>query len=201
MGTAWESEEGKNLTFSILKTFSVLRASDQFKLNICVSLAICDVLEELSIPGLKIKWPNDIMSGSFKVCGILIENILTGRFIKNAIIGIGLNVNQDSFKMLDRAASLRSITGQEYDLDRLLRNVMGRLQLRLRGIGRRTHGAMLRDYGKLLFRKDMPSTFKNEGGEFFMGFVRGVSPLGKLILELENNVMKEFSLKEVSLLY
>ncbi len=81
MGTSWQSEGGKNLTFSVLKNFSALRVQQQFVLNIGVSMALCDVLRTLGLPNVTIKWPNDIMSGSLKICGILIENILRNRII------------------------------------------------------------------------------------------------------------------------
>lgn len=201
MGSVWQSEEGKNLTFSILKNFGTLRTEQTFMLNIGSSLAICDVLQSLSIPNVKVKWPNDIMSGSSKICGILIENVLKGQLVQYSIIGIGLNVNQTDFGNLDKAASLKSITGNFYDLDELLQRILDRLPLYLDRIGQKNMGQLLTAYEKLLFRKDKPSTFTDVNGDMFMGFIRGVSPEGKLVLELEDQVFKEFDLKEVTLLY
>jgi len=201
MGAVWQSEEGKNLTFSILKKFDALPVQCQFVLNIGVSLAICNALSELSIPNIKVKWPNDIMSGSTKICGILIENILKGQFVNNSIIGIGLNVNQQNFKNLEKAASLKSITGHVYDLDELLHKILERIRFHLEAIESKTVKQLLPAYEKLLFRKDKPSTFENKEGERFMGFIRRVSPSGKLVVELESHIFKEFELKEITLLY
>ena len=201
MGTVWQSEEGKNLTFSVLKRFEGLHVQYQFNLNICASLAIYDVLNEQGIPDLKVKWPNDIMSGSAKICGILIENILKGQNVQHAIIGIGLNVNQTSFENLDKAASLKSITGRFFDLDEMLHAILEKLKHYFLGIEGKTVVQLLPAYERSLFRKDKPSTFTDAQGEVFMGFIRRISPDGKLILELEDHIFKEFELKEVSLLY
>lgn len=201
MGSVWQSEEGKNLTFSVLKSFDSLRADQQFVLNMAVSLAVCDTLETFSVPNPKVKWPNDIMSGSFKICGILIENVLKGQLVQNSIIGIGLNVNQTHFENLDKAASLKSITGHFFDLDELLHKILDSLYFHLDGIEGKTVAQLLSSYEKLLFRKDKPSTFTNADGAMFMGFIRRVSPDGKLVVELEDHIFKEFDLKEISLLY
>jgi BirA family biotin operon repressor/biotin-[acetyl-CoA-carboxylase] ligase len=52
-----------------------------------------------------------------------------------------------------------------------------------------------------LFRKDKPSTFKDIKGKVFMGFIRRVSSQGRLVVELEDTILKEFDLKEIQLLY
>ncbi|MBW8243772.1 biotin--[acetyl-CoA-carboxylase] ligase [Muricauda oceani] len=201
MGTVWRSEGGKSLTFSVLRRFGALHVKHQFVLNIAVSMAVFDALTELSIPDIKVKWPNDIMSGSKKICGILIENVLKGEKVGQSIIGIGLNVNQTDFADLEKASSLKQITGRNFDLDELLYAVLLKLQHHLEDIESKTVKQVLTPYEKLLFRKDKPSTFTNANNEMFMGFIRKVSPTGKLVIELENQVLKEFDLKEVTLLY
>ena len=201
MGSNWQSESGKNLTFSFLKKFDALQVEHQFNLNICVAMAILASLERLGIPNLRVKWPNDIMSGSFKICGILIENVLKGSLVSYSIIGIGLNVNQTNFQNLEKAASLKSITKETFDLETLLYRILAALKENFSGIEAKTVTQMLPAYERFLFRKDKLSTFKDGNGELFMGFIRHVSPNGKLVLELEDNKTKAFDLKEVSLLY
>ncbi len=201
MGAVWQSEDDKNLTFSLLKKFTAFKADQQFVLNIGVSMALFDVLTALDIPNVKVKWPNDIMSGATKICGILIENILKGQLIDHSIIGIGLNVNQTGFENLTKAASLSSITGKKYDLDEVLNLIIERLKFYTENAESKTVKQLLPAYENLLFRKDKPSTFADDKGEMFMGFIRKVSPTGKLVLELEDHILKEFDLKEVTLLY
>ena len=78
-GNSWESEEGKNLLFSALLRYNDLRAADQWRLSMLVSLAVWEVLaKHLPEEQLTIKWPNDIYFGDKKLVGILIENSLVG---------------------------------------------------------------------------------------------------------------------------
>ena len=103
-GNVWTSERGKNLTVSVLKHFSGFDMTRISYLNLAVSLAILRALEELAVPELKVKWPNDIMSGNKKICGILVETVLKGGQIKFGVLGFGLNVNQIKFENLPQAA-------------------------------------------------------------------------------------------------
>ena len=188
MGTNWISEPGNNLTFSVLvKSY--------------VSLALYDTLTQLHVPDLKIKWPNDIMSGHSKICGILIENILSGQHIQASIVGIGLNVNQLTFNNLPNVSSLKLLLGRTMDLDELLLNIVVNLKSLLAEKGKLDKEELFKGYETALFRKDKPSTFKNQNDEMFMGFIKGVSSAGKLKILMEDDIMKEFSLKEVQLLY
>src|SRR5690606_25093723 len=96
-GTVWQSEPGKNLTFSLLLTPFFLSPKHQFRLTVAVSVALVRALATLLGERVAIKWPNDLYVGDRKIGGMLIENILQGPRWKSAIIGIGLNVNQTVF--------------------------------------------------------------------------------------------------------
>ena len=200
MGTSWISEPGKNLTFSVLSKSEGLGVASQFLLNMAVSLAIYDTLLKLQVPDLKIKWPNDIMSGHSKICGILIENILSGQQIQASIIGIGLNVNQLVFSNLPNVSSLKLLLGRTLPLEELLQNIVDNLKVFLKE-KINDENYLFSRYEELLFRKDKPSTFKNKEGEMFMGFIKGVSRGGKLLILLEDDIVQEFDLKEVRLLF
>ncbi|MGJ8735144.1 biotin--[acetyl-CoA-carboxylase] ligase [Zobellia laminariae] len=201
MGAKWESDSGKNLTFSVLRQGLGLSVANYFVLNICVSLAVYKTLKAHQVPDLSVKWPNDILSGTSKICGILIENILSGNLINTAIIGIGLNVNQTFFGELENASSLKLILGSNFDLDELLHEIVENLKSIFLESTTDSTENLWKAYEDVLFRKDKPSTFENKQNELFMGFIRGVSPTGKLQIMLEDNVLKEFDIKEVKLLY
>ncbi len=201
MGTSWVSDEGKNLTFSLLKKVDALPVMEQFVLNIIVSLAIYDAINKLNVPDLRIKWPNDILSGNTKICGILIENLLSGKNIQSSVIGIGLNVNQIQFGELPNVSSLKSILGQTFDLNELLVSIVESIKKGFMVSEEKSIAQLKTEYEKLLFRKDKPSTFKNQKDGMFMGFIRGISQQGKLLVTLEDDVLKEFDLKEIKLLY
>lgn len=201
IGTKWESEPFKNLTFSVLKKLDSEQFKNPFLLNICVSLAVFSALKTLDIPDLKVKWPNDIMSGHFKICGILIENIFSGTRMLSSIIGIGLNVNQENFLDLHNVSSLKLLTGRNFELDGLLLLLQDALKKSFTEFEEKGADVFRNRYESSLFRKDKPSTFKDAKGLMFMGFIRGVSDQGKLMVAHEDGYLKEYNMKEISLLY
>src|SRR4030066_1133212 len=97
MGAIWHSEIGKNLTFSILIKFSMFEIEHQFYLRLAVSLGLLAAIRTHISSPLFVKWPNDILAEKDKLAGILIENVVSGNAIKQSVIGIGLNVNQEQF--------------------------------------------------------------------------------------------------------
>ena len=201
MGTRWESKPYKNLTFSILRKIDSEKVANPFLLNICVSLAVYTLLNKLHLPDLKVKWPNDILSGNFKICGILIENILSGNRMVASVIGIGLNVNQITFNNLPKVSSLKLLTGKTFNLDQLLGEFQSVLKHTFLELDEKGAVVMQEKYENVLFRKDKPSTFKDNDGNLFMGFIQGVSNEGRLVVTIEDGIKKEFDLKAISLLY
>ena len=200
-GAKWQSEPGKNLTFSVLKRDLDLPVSDNFILNIGVSLAVFNTLKSFQVPDLSIKWPNDILSGTSKICGILIENLILGSKVTTSVLGIGLNVNQLDFDTLQNATSLKLLLGKTFNLEELLVQVVENLKVVFKKWEEEGANYLWTIYETVLFRKDKASTFEDQSGNLFMGFIRGVSKEGKLILALEDNIIKEFNFKEVQLRY
>lgn len=111
-GNSWESEPGKNLTISYLHyPPESLHPADQFAISEATALAVADLLKDYDIKA-RIKWPNDIYTGDFKICGILIEHSILSQSISHSIIGIGLNVNQTRFVSdAPNPISMRGILG------------------------------------------------------------------------------------------
>ena len=201
MGTTWISEPGKNLTFSVLKKNLSLAASRQFVLNMLTCQGVFSALNELTVPDLKIKWPNDILSGNAKISGILIENMTSGKVVQSSIIGVGLNVNQRDFGDLGQVTSLQLLLGRYLDLGEVLNVILRHLESAFNKLDNEGEVHIRERYEQLLFRKDKPSTFRGSRGELLTGIIRGVSRDGKLRVELEDRLLKEFELKELQLLY
>ena len=201
MGTTWNSEASKNLTISVFKDVSFLKIEYAFYISIVTSLAIFRTLRVLSIPKLSIKWPNDILSEHKKISGILIENVIKQDMLNASIIGIGLNVNQTDFKSLPNASSLKSIMGKVYNLDEILLNVIQNLKYYFKLLEQEKLVELKMEYESELFRKNKPSTFKDGEGDTFSGFIKSISENGNLQVLVEDNIIKEFDLKEISLLY
>lgn len=196
-GTSWETQEGKNLTFSILKQFESFPALRHFMLNATISLSVYRSLKAFDLPELSLKWPNDILSGNRKLCGILIENQLQGAFISQSIIGIGLNVNQTHFANLPQATSLKAIAQREFDTDKVLFEVLNRLESDLSGLEGQNLKTTLECYEAHLYLKDRVATYQRKDGTLFDGRIRGVGPDGLLQIELTDSTIESFGSKDL----
>ena len=200
LGYMWESEDSKNLLCSIYKKDLGIKVEDQFVLSMLVSLSIIRTLEKLNLPKLYIKWPNDIMSGNKKICGILVENMVKQNSIKESVIGIGLNVNQDTFKNLPNATSIKKIKGVAFNIDELLNDLVNNIKKQFIDFNQSKIDLVFRQYEDVLYRINIPSTFKNSEGDIFTGFIKGVNNLGRLKVLLEDNLTKSYSIKDISML-
>lgn len=117
-GNSWESEPGKNLTFTLFFKPLNMLPREQFAISEAAALGIADYLRRRGIDA-KVKWPNDIYAGNRKIAGILIEHSVSTVSIDHSRIGIGLNVNQTEFRSdAPNPVSMSMITGAGYDLDR-----------------------------------------------------------------------------------
>ena len=200
LGYMWESEDSKNLLCSIYKKGLGIKVEDQFVLSMLVSLSIIRTLEKLNLPKLYIKWPNDIMSDNKKICGILVENMVKQNSIKESVIGIGLNVNQDTFKNLPNATSIKKIKGVAFNIDELLNDLVNNIKKQFIDFNQSKIDLIFRQYEDVLYRINIPSTFKNSEGDIFTGFIKGVNNLGRLKVLLEDNLIKSYSIKDILLL-
>jgi len=122
-GRHWISPFGENIYFS-----------GRWELNCCLSrlsglslvvgLAILASLRDSGIAeDVRIKWPNDLLWGNKKLCGILIEAIAEANSCAQVIIGIGINVNTATHEqpLADKPwCSLYEITGNTFDRNRLV---------------------------------------------------------------------------------
>lgn len=197
---SWLSEPSKNLTMSIFIDDLDLKIYNQKYLNFAISLAVFKTLTTLKIENLSIKWPNDIMSVNKKICGILIENSISSNKIYASIIGIGLNVNQIQFpKSLKNASSLKALTNITYDLDNLLIKLIKEIRSSIKILSLEKYTQLEQQYLAVLYKKNIPTMFKNSEDVLFMGKILGISDSGNLLIELEDDIIKEFGIKEVSL--
>jgi BirA family biotin operon repressor/biotin-[acetyl-CoA-carboxylase] ligase len=122
---AWQSEEGLNLTVSIVLKPKKMVVLQQFLLNKMIALAVRQTVAFfLPDQDVKIKWPNDIFVADFKVAGLLLENTVQGGHIVSTVAGIGLNVNQTAFAPeLTRARSMIHFSNSRFDLETILGNL------------------------------------------------------------------------------
>lgn len=200
---SWEAERGKNLLMSVMIHPQSMQAKSQFIITQVVSVALCKTLERYLLhpnpllPGggehvVAIKWPNDIYVGDKKICGVLIENRLQGSMIKDSIIGIGLNVNQQEFKSdAPNPVSIWQLTGKETDRMELLAAFLEQLNETAKST------TIIADYKARLYRRQGKHLFMTNNTTFEASIVDVIDD-GRLMLEDEKGVAHLFRFKEVS---
>lgn len=201
MGTRWSSENGKNLIMSILIKDLFVQIENVFVLNAMISVSIVEALSRFSIPNLSVKWPNDIMSDSKKIAGVLIENSIKTDSSITSIVGIGLNVNQDAFENLPQASSLFLQTGSVYDLDQILLELVDKIKYYAQFLLDKKHDLLWQMYHEILFKKGVPMAFEDTLQNRFMGIIVGVNQEGKLQVQLEDDSIQLYSIKEIKMLF
>ena len=177
-GNVWLSEPGANLLFSIVLKFegedirdsqrrllaSSVNAYAQFVISQIASISVVDLLAAHEIQA-RIKWPNDIYVDDKKICGILIENTVKGKWLSSSIIGIGLNVNQRNFDVNLPNPTSMSLCSEEvqppFDLKDLLEEFMDVFTGYLDRFCHITGGynRLSRLYHAQLWRLDQPADF------------------------------------------
>ncbi|MBE0423505.1 MAG: biotin--[acetyl-CoA-carboxylase] ligase [Lutibacter sp.] len=198
MGASWYSETGKNLTFSMLIKFDAFGVEHQFYLSMAVSLGLLAVIRNHISSLLFVKWPNDILADKDKLAGILIENIIRGNLIKQTVIGIGLNVNQEQFpSTIKNITSLKNLAGKSFDTDLLLEEILTSIQNFVGYVERKEFQKLKELYLKSLYNFQKPVMFEDAQGTIFLGKIVDVFEDGKLVVELENEKTRKFNLKEI----
>lgn len=200
MGASWDTEEGKNLITSILIKELINNTQKLFELNIAIAISIIEALKKIDIPDLSIKWPNDIMSGNKKIAGILIENSIKENDILS-IIGIGLNINQTNFENLPKASSLKVITGNEFEIEDILVKIFERIKDNIEKIRSNNSLELWEKYHSLLFKIGKPIVFENENQGKFMGIIQKVNKNGLLEVQLEDESIQTYGIKEITMIY
>ena len=191
---SWESERGKNLTFSLLIHPTEITADCQFRISEAVSLALCETLDGyVTDRQVSVKWPNDIYVDDCKICGMLIENRLRGRLMTDSIIGIGLNVNQrEFFSDAPNPVSLVQLLGHEVALEPLLQAFLQKLELTLQ-MDLETLG---KAYRERLYRREGEHEYR-DGKGLFRAKLLNVLDDGRLVLLDTEGTARIYAFKEV----
>ena len=197
VGNSWESEAGKNLMFSLLLYPDFLPANRQFLISQIASLSVKETLEDYT-DSVTVKWPSDIYWKDRKICGMLIENDLSGQHLYCSIIGIGLNINQEFFRSdAPNPVSLIQITGKTYDrevvLSRFLRIFFRYYFLLLQEREEEIRAA----YMAALYRGDGYYPYADGNGRF-EARIHAIEPTGHLILQLRSGEQRRYAFKEVT---
>jgi BirA family transcriptional regulator, biotin operon repressor / biotin---[acetyl-CoA-carboxylase] ligase len=198
-GNVWEADAERNLTLSVIFKPHFLNAKKSFYLSKIAALSVYDVLAEILIGSqfdIKIKWPNDILAKRKKITGILIENSFKDEVFQWSVIGIGLNVNQDSFGELTNATSLSLLTERTFDRAHIMERLFVFLEKWYLALRNEKYELIDAHYSKHLYGLDQTLMFESGSEQFKARMVR-VSEQGLLELELDDKTLRRFDVKEV----
>ena len=123
LGRTWQSSYG-----GVYFTFALVPPFNKFQIpfiTIVCALGVCRALN--SYTPCQIKWPNDIVCGGKKLCGILTRNLVSDGKVDAVLVGIGINVNNSFSSDLPYAASLGSITKKRLNENKILRDVLNQI--------------------------------------------------------------------------
>ena len=126
----WESKPdvGLYVSFVLRPGWPAKRASN---LAIVAGMAAFHALKNVGVPNLRVKWPNDLLAGGRKICGVLVEPLIGSGHIEFAVLGMGINVGQEandfSPELRSRVTSCR-MEGLTISVDRMLDVLVESLQ-------------------------------------------------------------------------
>lgn len=196
-GNKWDSEDGANLTFSLVLEPEFLKANEQFYLLEAVALSLVDMLRTYAIDA-SVKWTNDIYVGDNKLAGILIDNDIYGEYLGRSVVGIGLNVNQEVFaSWVPNPTSMSLLTGQKFDKFEVLEAFYSCFAERFQMLVDGEFQTLLTDYHKNLYLLGITHTYKLPDGGTFEGRILAVAPNGELSVQDNSGQVRKFLFKEI----
>ena len=194
----WNSSKGKNLLISVYREFKGLNFKQSNYINFVISLSVIKTIEQYISNDNFIKWPNDILSGQKKISGILIENNIKGKELRNSIIGIGINVNQTRFRNIPNATSIKLISNNEIEIEQVLKKLIKNIDEHINILIVKDFDQIMNLYNSKLYGRDSCRFLINN--EIFQGKVINVNPSGSINVEINGWGIKEYESNRIKIL-
>ncbi|MEJ5338688.1 MAG: biotin--[acetyl-CoA-carboxylase] ligase [Aquificaceae bacterium] len=186
LGRSWHSPEG-GLYFSLSLPVGI---RDEMTLPLVVAHSVAHYLKKLGFMPA-IKWVNDVYVGGKKVCGVLTE-----RLRERILLGVGINLNQESFPEWIDGASLRMLSGKTYQRVDFLLELLTYLEGDLKRLQQEGFGAFRKEIEeRLLFKESEVILYTPEP---LVGILQGIGEDGSLLLQTQDG-LKSFSVGEITL--
>lgn len=198
-GRSWASPAGAGLYLSI-----ILRPRIEPARSASITLASAVAVAETLISDFHIqadiKWPNDILVGGRKICGILVESALEGNQLQFLILGIGVNLAQTDFpeEISETATSILRESGIKVTPDEFLAPLLNHLDYWYRKAIVAPRDVLQRWEEMSSFARNLTVRVISSDGEV-EGRTCGLAETGALIVELDNGERREIVSGEVSL--
>jgi BirA family biotin operon repressor/biotin-[acetyl-CoA-carboxylase] ligase len=181
----WHSARGAGLYVSILLRPRIAPA-DILWLSLAAGLAVREAVRQVTSLEADIRWPNDLLLGKKKFCGILTELNAEVTRVRHCVVGIGINVHQEAFpdELAAIASSLRLETGRSFARQDLLIALLQSLYRETQALRADTAGAA----AQILSRLEAASSWIRgrqvhvDEGEGFSGVTAGLDARGFLLV-------------------
>ncbi len=197
----WYSSPDESLNFSYLLSPGNIRAGHQYIISMAVAVTLKDFIANETGEQVFIKWPNDILVRRRKIAGILIQHHLMGETIVLSSIGIGLNMNLQTFpEWIPKPISLKMVTGKHYDLESGLEILKSGLDRQLSPHNLQEPKQLRNDFLDSLFQYKARHKYKIRG-KIMYASIQGITDFGLLILKDDAGQTYECDLKEVVYYY
>jgi len=184
LGRSWHSERESGLYVSMV-LYPTAPPSLAPLLTLATTIAAHNAVERATHLDVDIKWPNDLLIGGKKVCGILAEMQAEVDRIKMMIIGVGINVNHESFpdEIAGRATSLRLASGRPQSRIEILVDFLEEFESLYLTFEQRGPRAIIDQWTRLSSFANGRKIQINDGVRTIAGVTRGLNPLGALRVE------------------
>ena len=186
LGRNWVSPPGLGLWFSLLLR-PHCTPQQASRMTLLAGLAVCRALQKEIKVDARIKWPNDIVIGSRKVCGILTEMGAEMEQIEYVVIGIGINIHDGCYppELKERAVSLDEATGKTWNRAAVLRAILTEFEEILQENERCGLQILLSEYRSQCVTLGRTVSCSRPDGEI-RGQAMGITEEGELIIQTEN---------------
>lgn len=197
-GNQWNSEPNQNIALSFLLRLE-LSYEELIYFNQWVCYEVFRYVSRFS-SDVYVKWPNDVILGDKKICGILIETYKEKDCL-NCIVGVGLNVNQKDFEGLPNASSMAVELNKEFILDEVVTDLLSGFQNSFHLIEAQRWDVIFNNYNSKLYGREQLNLFK-KGDSIFEGTIKGVNKEGSLLVEnKESQLLESYKNKEIEFIY
>lgn len=187
--SVWQDEPGHSALFSVF-----IRWPKPVRESFLVNKWMCHVLATVMPKTVQYKWPNDLMVGTKKLGGLLIENRWEGKGIASSIIGCGINVRKSS-DQLERAVSLEEME-IPIAVDETIETIVEAMHASITWI--QNEALLERRYAGLLWGQNTFEQYMRTIDQHcFHAKVLGVSNQGKLHLETRQGERSYYALDDI----
>ena len=198
LGRKWLSPKGAGLYFSVVLRPTIPQSLWPL-LTLMTAVAVHDALLESCELETDIKWPNDIVAGQKKLCGILAETVDTAGG-SAVVMGIGINLTEHSFppELQDVATSIQDISGGSVDYEVVLQTLVRNLSAQYGNFQMNPAGNLAAEWCARSSYCKGKRIRVTEGKETFEGITKGLETDGGLIVELDNGDQKVIRAADIS---